>query len=112
MLEAYTWIGGVVFSAPHATVVAAIDPEWDLLAGFAEPGAVFGYVLDGENAVLRMAEIVRGMVEAGMQPDEVCRRLGMEDEELARLLDRAGMTLRGTSGATTFGRAWTPGRKT
>jgi ParB-like chromosome segregation protein Spo0J len=64
----------------------------------------------GTHAVLRMADIVRGMVEAGMDQAEVCRRLGMEDEELERLLDRAGMTVRGTNGAVTFGRAWTPSR--
>lgn len=34
----------------------------------------------------------------------------MEDEELERLLDRAGMTVRGTGGATRFGRAWQPSR--
>jgi ParB-like chromosome segregation protein Spo0J len=66
----------------------------------------------GTHAVLRMAEIVRAMVEAGMAAGEVCRRLGMEDEELERLLDRSGMTVRGTSGAQTFGRAWQPSRDT
>jgi mannose-6-phosphate isomerase-like protein (cupin superfamily) len=55
VLETYRWTNGPVFSAPHATVIAAVDPSWDLLAGFAEPGAVFGFVLDGENAVLRRA---------------------------------------------------------
>ncbi len=53
MIETYPWTGGVVFSAPHATVIAAETPAWDLLGGFAEPGAVFGYVMDGQNAVLR-----------------------------------------------------------
>ena len=55
MLETFDWTGDVVFSAGHATVVAAVYPEWNLLAGFAEPGAVFGFVLDGENATLRHA---------------------------------------------------------
>ncbi len=62
----------------------------------------------GTHAVLLMAEIVRGMVEAGLQPTEICQRLGMEDEELERLLDRAGMTVRGAG--ETFGRAWAPSR--
>lgn len=66
----------------------------------------------GTHAVLRMAEIVRSMVEAGTPHAEVCRRLGMEDEELERLLDRAGMTVRGTGGAESFGRAWAPSRGT
>lgn len=65
----------------------------------------------GTHAVLRMAEIVRSMVEAGLQADEICQRLGMEPEELERLLDRSGMTVRGTAGAAGFGRAWVPGRE-
>lgn len=64
----------------------------------------------GTHAVLRMAEIVRGMTEAGLAPGEICRRLGMEDEELERLLDRSGMTVRGAAGVNGFGRAWVPGR--
>lgn len=64
----------------------------------------------GTHAVLKMAEIVRGMVSAGMSPADICRRLGMEDEELDRLLDRAGMTVRGTVGVDAFGRAWEPKR--
>jgi ParB-like chromosome segregation protein Spo0J len=64
----------------------------------------------GTHAVLRMAEIVRSMVESGMDQAEVCKRLGMEEEELERLLDRAGMTVRGTVGVNGFGRAWMPSR--
>ena len=64
----------------------------------------------GTHAVLKMAEIVRSMVESGMDHAEVCRRLGMEDEELERLLDRAGMTVRGTAGVNGFGKAWEPSR--
>lgn len=65
----------------------------------------------GTHAVLRMAEIVRSMIEAGLDAGEICKRLGMEDEELERLLDRSGMTVRGTAGVNGFGRAWVPGRK-
>lgn len=65
----------------------------------------------GTHAVLRMAEIVRSMVEAGLPAAEICARLGMEDEELDRLLDRSGMTVRGTAGVNGFGRAWVPGRE-
>jgi quercetin dioxygenase-like cupin family protein len=54
MLDTFDWTGDVVFSAAHVTVVAARDPSWDLLDGFTD-GAVFGFVLDGENAVLRLA---------------------------------------------------------
>lgn len=65
----------------------------------------------GTHAVLRMAEIVRSMVESGLDAGEICKRLGMEDEELERLLDRSGMTVRGTAGMNGFGRAWVPGRE-
>jgi ParB-like chromosome segregation protein Spo0J len=65
----------------------------------------------GTHAVLRMTEIVRSMVEAGLSAGEICTRLGMEDEELERLLDRSGMTVRGTAGVNGFGRAWVPGRE-
>jgi len=111
MLDRFTWTGGTVFAGKSARVVAAVDPSMNLLAAFTEPGAVFGFVLDGQNAVLRMAEIVRGMAESGLSADEICTRLGMEDEELERLLDRSGMTVRGTAGVNGFGRAWVPGRK-
>ncbi len=66
----------------------------------------------GTHAVLRMAEIVRTMRDTGLAAEEICQRLGMEDEELERLLDRAGMPERGTAGVGSFGRAWRPGRDT
>jgi ParB-like chromosome segregation protein Spo0J len=65
----------------------------------------------GTHAVLRMADIVRSMVQGGLKPSEICERLGMEDEELERLLDRSGMTVRGTAGIEGFGRALVPGRE-
>jgi mannose-6-phosphate isomerase-like protein (cupin superfamily) len=53
MLETFTWSNDVVFSAPHATVIASIDPSWDAIGKFSDPGTVFGFVLDGDNAILR-----------------------------------------------------------
>lgn len=52
MFERFPWTGGVVFSAPHVTVLASMEPDWDVLSGF-KAGAVFGFVLDGQNATLR-----------------------------------------------------------
>lgn len=66
----------------------------------------------GTHAVLKMAEIVRSMRAAGLPGEEICRRLGMEDEELERLLDRAGMPVRGTASVQGFASAWVPGGKT
>lgn len=53
MLDTFDWTGGAVFVGGGARVVAAIDPSMNLLAAFTEPGSVFGFVLDGDNAVLR-----------------------------------------------------------
>lgn len=52
MLETFPWTGGTVLAAPHAVVVAADSPRWDVLAEF-DAGSVFGFVLSGENATLR-----------------------------------------------------------
>jgi ParB-like chromosome segregation protein Spo0J len=63
----------------------------------------------GEHGVLPMANIVRTMHEDGVPQDEIQKRLGMEDEEVERLLDRSGMTIRGS--ADGFGKAWVPAQK-
>lgn len=54
MLETYTWTDKPVLRADHVTVVACINPAWDVMADLSQmPGAIFGFVLDGDNAVLR-----------------------------------------------------------
>lgn len=54
MLETYTWTDKPVLKADHVTVVACINPAWDAMADLNQvPGAIFGFVLDGDNAVLR-----------------------------------------------------------
>ena len=53
MLETFGWTDGVVLRAEGYTVAAAIDMSWNQLRHFTGPGAVFGFVLDGENATLR-----------------------------------------------------------
>lgn len=60
----------------------------------------------GVHAILPMAEIVRGMVSDGVSPEEVERRLGMDKEEVVRLLDRSGMPAKAGNG---FGHSWVPG---
>ena len=60
----------------------------------------------GTHAVLRMAEIVRGMVDDGVPQREIRRRLGMEAEEVIRLLNRSGMPAQ--AGVGGFNRAWVP----
>lgn len=63
----------------------------------------------GTHHVVRMADIVAQLVETGMAPDEVGARLGMEPEEVRRLLERGRMTDRGR--AAELGAAWKPAPK-
>lgn len=67
----------------------------------------------GTHAVLSMADIVKGMVDAGVKKDDIQRRLGMEDEEVARLIDRAGMPKKvgKGKGKDGFGKAFVPNVK-
>jgi ParB-like chromosome segregation protein Spo0J len=60
----------------------------------------------GTHGVLPMASIVRGMVDDGVDASEIQRRLGMEDEEVTRLLYRAGSP--SSAGRAEFGKAWKP----
>lgn len=62
----------------------------------------------GTHAVLRMAEIVRRMVDDGVPGREIQKRLGMESEEVTRLINRSGMPAQ--AGAGGFNRAWIPGK--
>lgn len=65
----------------------------------------------GTHAVVRMAEIVRGMVAEGVPAREIQKRLGMEREEVQRLVNRAGMPAKVTKGqGGAFNRAWVPGK--
>jgi ParB-like chromosome segregation protein Spo0J len=60
----------------------------------------------GSHSILRMSDIVQNLAEAMKVPAaEIQKRLGMEDEELERLLDTAGMTKRGAG--ETFNNGWT-----
>jgi ParB-like chromosome segregation protein Spo0J len=61
----------------------------------------------GAHGVLKMAEIVRELIDVhNLDRAEVQRRLGMEDEEVERLYDQSGMVERGSSDH--FGQAWVP----
>jgi hypothetical protein len=62
MLETYTWTNEVIIDEPHVCVVAAIDPAIDLMDKFGQPGAVFGFVLDGENALMRRRHRAVGLM--------------------------------------------------
>lgn len=62
----------------------------------------------GTHGVLPMADIVASMKADGLAKEEIQRRLGMEDEEVDRLLDRAGMPV---GAGTGFGKSWVPAAK-
>ena len=62
----------------------------------------------GTHAVLKMSEIVRKMKEDNLPDKEIMERLSMEEEELERLLDNSGMTIRGTKEVDGFGKSWVP----
>jgi ParB-like chromosome segregation protein Spo0J len=61
----------------------------------------------GTHGVLKMADIVRSLADEFKLPEEeIMRRLGMEDEEVERLLDTGGMVKRGS--ASVFANGWVP----
>ena len=61
----------------------------------------------GTHAVLRMAEIVRDLIDIHkLTKEAVMIRLGMEEEELDRLYDFSGMTSRGSNDK--LGLGWVP----
>lgn len=62
----------------------------------------------GTHAVLRMADIVRDLIdEEGCSTDEVKDRLQMDDEEVERLYDRGG--IRKKAALDDFNKGWVPG---
>lgn len=62
----------------------------------------------GSHAVLKMADIVRHLIDVeGLSFEEVQERLQMEWEEVDRLYDASGMTVRGS--AEGFNKGWVPG---
>lgn len=67
----------------------------------------------GTHGVLKMADIVRKLQENGMFSDEIEKELGMEDEEVIRLTDRAGMPERRTRDFKDkgFNQSWVPDRE-
>lgn len=62
----------------------------------------------GTHVVLPMAEIVRTIAADGVTQDDIMRGLGMEDEEVERLLDRAGMPEQVGREHREFGNSWVP----
>jgi ParB-like chromosome segregation protein Spo0J len=63
----------------------------------------------GAHAVLKMADIVAELVELGCTPDEIEKRVGMDSEEVRRLIFRGSkIHLSGSGGLS---EAWKPAPK-
>lgn len=60
----------------------------------------------GQHGVLKMANIVRTLVAEGLSDEQIEERLGMEDEEIARLTDMRGSPEQ--AGKDSFGKGWVP----
>lgn len=80
------------------TVVVTADPVHRMMSTIRHNRA------RGTHGILPMAHIVQEIVST-VSKEEVQRRLGMEDEEVDRLVDRAGMPGRGREH---FGKSWVP----
>lgn len=63
----------------------------------------------GTHAILRMADIVTGMLKAGVTGKQIQTGLGMDDEEIIRLSTALGMPE--LAAQPNFSKAWKPGEK-
>ncbi|MCU0506383.1 MAG: ParB N-terminal domain-containing protein [Chloroflexi bacterium] len=77
----------------------AIDPATQRMATIRHNRA------RGSHHVLRMADIIADLHGMGLADGEIGRRLGMDPEEVGRLLDRGNMLKRGAGAA--FSKGWT-----
>jgi ParB-like chromosome segregation protein Spo0J len=62
----------------------------------------------GTHGVLEMSNIISDMVEQGVSGDEIAVRLGMEKEEVVRLLFRSGIPKSEVFKDKEFSKSWTP----
>lgn len=63
----------------------------------------------GEHHVLPMAEIVRALLDGGINKDDVQFLLQMEEEEVERLSERAGLPEVVSRDGAVFNKGWVPG---
>lgn len=65
----------------------------------------------GVHGVVPMADIVKGLLAEGLTPAEIERRLQMEDEEVDRLSERAGVPEVAARTVEGFSAGWVPGHE-
>lgn len=62
----------------------------------------------GTHAVLKMADIVQDMVAQGVSMQEMCYRMGMEEEEIIRLCSRKGIPRTAIIQNSAWSASWKP----
>jgi ParB-like chromosome segregation protein Spo0J len=62
----------------------------------------------GTHGVLEMSKIITDMKEQGISGEDMMKRLGMEREEVVRLLFRAGIPKSEVFKEKEFSKSWTP----
>lgn len=62
----------------------------------------------GTHGVLEMSNIVNDMVQSGLKGEEIMKRLGMEKDEVVRLLFRAGIPKSDVFKDAEFSKSWQP----
>lgn len=62
----------------------------------------------GEHHVLPMADIVKALLDAGIKKDDVQFLLQMEEEEVERLAEKAGLPEKVTRSHGDFNKGWVP----
>lgn len=112
----------VIVDGEHRWRVASSDPEIAQLTGGLVP--IVRIVKDrahrmmstirhnrarGEHTVQQMAAIVRELLTEGHTLADIAFYMQMEEEEIDRLADRAGMPERVSRDGQTFSKGWVPG---
>jgi len=62
----------------------------------------------GKHGVVHMSKIVTELMGMGMSEAEIMARMGMEDEEVARLATRDGMPVQAYKSEPNYSKAWKP----
>lgn len=98
-VRVYKLTGGQV-----PTVQVGLDPVHRMMSTIRHNRA------RGTHAVVRMADIVRRMTDEGVPQKQIQKRLGMEAEEVVRLVNRAGMPTQMRQASAGLSKAWVPGK--
>lgn len=61
----------------------------------------------GDHGITEMAKIIGDMIDSGMHMDEIREHCGMSEEEIIRLVNKNGVSMR-VHNKTTFSRSWHP----